>query len=56
MLSFLRCIACSESRTDSCKSATVIFLAHANLVKFLIADQRIGNISERALNGLPVGD
>ena len=31
-----------------------ILLSNADLMEFLVADQRIGDVAERALNGLPV--
>src|SRR5207253_10893348 len=31
-----------------------IFLADPHLMEFFVADQRIGHVAERALNGLPV--
>ena len=33
-----------------------LLLAHANLMELLVADQRIGNLPEGSLNGLPISD
>ena len=33
-----------------------LFLAHANLVEFLVADEGVGNVAEGVLNGLLVGE
>src|SRR5262249_5260822 len=33
-----------------------VFLSQAHLMKFFVADERVGNIPEGTLNGLTVGD
>ena len=46
-------------RTVSCRSATVsdgLLLANPDLMVLVISDQRIGNVTERLLDGLLISD